>query len=204
MTAEEAVQVKNIRSQIPTFIEHIFFNGYQGSWCICDNSRSSWYIIDQRNLSKRISWFIINLLLFFSFLQIILLNAKHAFQNNKKIFSNISFFKHHSVFLISEKLNAIDEFVEGVRPDIKGRLYETNFLYEMKGTLMADRMRSFSWMFILSLFLERMFLMLAEMTSNSSLRISRSLLSSFIIEEIIYIPLNSNQLIILLILNFNI
>ena len=60
------------------------------------------------------------------------------------MFSNLSFFEDNAIFIVGEEFDAVDEFVEGRRLDIKGSLDEGDSLNEGVGTLIAERMRSFS------------------------------------------------------------
>lgn len=76
---EKLIQLQYVLSQITNLIEYLFSYRYEGTVLICDNPRSSWNIIDERNLPKRISWVIIDLPLLFTFLNIFDLHTIHSF-----------------------------------------------------------------------------------------------------------------------------
>jgi hypothetical protein len=93
MIFEESVQIFYRFLEITAFVEDFFRDFDERAFLICYDSRSSGYIIDKRDLAKRITRIIVDILFFPPIFLIFAFDTVDTFEHDEEVFSNISLLK---------------------------------------------------------------------------------------------------------------
>ena len=104
MILKEIIEIFYRFLKVSTLIEYIFRNFYQTTLFISYDCSTSRNIVNQWNLSERISWIVIYAFFFTLIFLIFGLDIVDSFKHNVKILSFITFFENYLIHIVSFKL----------------------------------------------------------------------------------------------------